>query len=923
MFEDLLTQLQALPPGPKGKAFERLVAWYLRHAPRYRSHVNQVHAWDRWDGRWGADAGIDLIVETHAGELWAVQAKAYTPGYSIKKADVDSFLSESSRAVFTWRLLVATTDALGRTAARTIHDQEKGVGLQLLSQLRHEEVEWPASLDELSPPATKRMAPLMHQTEAIQGVIGGFAKNRRGQLIMACGTGKTLTSLWIDEALGNRQTLVIVPSLSLLGQTLRSWTANATTRLDYLAVCSDETVASADSFTTRTADLGVPVTTDPATIRSFLSCASGRQVLFCTYHSSPAIAEAQDGTGNELDLVVVDEAHRAAGQATKVFGTVLDEDRIRARKRLFMTATPRFVSSGLQKAAQARDYELTSMDDPAIFGPVLHRLPFPEAIDRELLSDYRVVVIGVNDKNLARLVERRELFALGDETVDAETLARLVGLLRAIQRFDLRRVLSFHSRIEAARSFAALVPKVTAWMPSDDRPQGHCWTHHITGTMNAGERELLLDQLRHLNGADWGVLSNVRCVAEGVDVPAIDGVAFIDPRRSPIEVIQAVGRAIRKTDDKRVGTIVVPVFIPPGGSEEESLAASDFQAVWSVIRALRAHDEILAEQLDNARFELGRRRGGEVVLPDRIVLDLPVSISPSFARAFTARLVEKSASPFEHWLGLLANYIDIHGSLATLSRTYVVDGHEVGGWVQTQRQNYSNGLLSQKRIERLEALPGWVWDKQEAKFEEMYALLQRFAEREGHALVPQPHLEEGQPLGEWVSTQRRAYTGTRIYRLSKARIRRLESVSGWSWDGQAAKWERGFAALAAYIEREGPGPLPRGYREDGVIVKNWADRQRATHLAGKLPPDRAARLEALPGWRWREGLEAQWERSYAALLAYVEREGHARVPQGHHEQGVKLGQWVATQRHFHKNDRMRADRAERLQRVPGWAWSLS
>lgn len=775
VFDTISEQIHALPVAIKGRRFERLVAWYLRTAPEYRNVARRVYLWDEWPGRWGADAGIDLVVETQAGDTWAVQAKAYRASYSIKKADIDSFLSESSRREFSFRLLVATTDRVGARAARTIHEQEKPVGLKLLSQLRHEALEWPESLEALDPPPAPRLAPRRQQLAAISAVVDGLRGADRGQLLMACGTGKTLTSLWIDEAIGNRRTLVIVPSLSLLGQTLRTWTANAAEPFDYLAVCSDETVADSDSFTSWTADLGIPVTTDAATIRTFLAKRAGRRVVFSTYHSVPVVAEAQLGRPRVFDLVVVDEAHRAAGRADSSFGTVLDERRLRARKRLFMTATPRFVSRQIRTAASELDVELTSMDDTAIFGPVLHQLSFRDAIDRGLLSDYRVVVIGVDDPGVGRAVDRRELVTVNDHLVmDAEALARQLGLLLAVRRFGLKRILTFHSRKATARQFAVTLPQVLDWMPSDARPRGRPWARHITGDMTAGEREVLLDALRALDGVDWGVLSNVRCVAEGVDVPTLDGVVFVDPRRSEIEVIQAVGRAIRKSPNKSLGIIVIPVFIPRQAEDEDVLASSDFRKVWSVVRALRAHDEVLAERLDAARFELGRR-GGMVELPHKIVLDLPRSVSPDFARALSARLVQRTTEAFPFWIGLLSRYADEHGTAASLETRTCMDGYRLGSWAVGQRQLYDRGRMTPEHAARLESIPGWVWRiKAQHPWGFWFDLLARYVdEHKTLAGLKNTTVLDGHKLGEWAADQRRRRA---LGPLSETRAAQLEGL---------------------------------------------------------------------------------------------------------------------------------------------------
>ena len=230
--------------------FERLCRWYLLTAPEYRLLVKQVWLWDDWPGRWGADAGIDLVAETVTGEAWAIQAKAYSPSYAIKKADVDSFLSESARPQFAFRLLIASTDLLGATARRTLADQEKPAGQRLRSQLEAAKVEWPDSFDDLKATHQQPKSPRPHQQEAIEALCAGFDGHDRGQLVMACGTGKTLVALWAAERLESRLTLVLLPSLLLLDQTLREWTANARERFTYLSVCSNKREAETDAFVT-------------------------------------------------------------------------------------------------------------------------------------------------------------------------------------------------------------------------------------------------------------------------------------------------------------------------------------------------------------------------------------------------------------------------------------------------------------------------------------------------------------------------------------------------------------------------------------------------------------------------------------------------------------------------------------------------
>jgi superfamily II DNA or RNA helicase len=906
----------------RGPQFERLCAWYLQNAPEYRSEIKRVYLWREWPGRWGIDAGIDLVAETHGGDLWAVQAKAYASTYSIKKSDIDSFMSESNRSCFGFRLLLATTDRLGANAARTIHAQEKPVGMQLLSQLRHAKVEWPANLATLEAPPQVRLDPMEHQLEAIEAAVDGLRKTDRGQLIMACGTGKTLTALWTDEMLSSRRTLVVVPSLALLGQTLRAWTAQAETPFQYQVVCSDQTVASEDNFTAWTADLGVPVTTDVATVRKFLSDPEPeRRVVFSTYHSTPVVAAAQAAGGLPFDLVIADEAHRVAGNAESAFGTVLSSDEIRASKRLFMTATPRIVSRRVRASALERDVVITSMDDESRFGPVLHRLSFSEAIKRDLLTDYRIVVIGVDDPGIGRTVERRELVSAGDHVVDAETLARQVGVVRAVRQFDLKRLLTFHSRRATARAFARGLGAVVDWAPETVRPQGRLWARHITGDMSAGEREVILDQLRALEGVGWGVLANVRCVAEGVDVPTLDGVAFIDSRRSQTDVVQAVGRAIRKSPAKKLGIVLIPVFVPPDANDEDVLNSSDFRTVWAVVRALRAHDDVLAEQLDAARFHLGKR-GGPSELPDKIILDLPRQISPEFAEALSARVVQRSTLSFEFYLGLLTRYAEEHGTVEGIKLHKQLDGYNLGQWITDQRQRFVRGVTTSDETRRLEALPGWTWEfRTQSKWNEWYELLLAWADEHGDVdKLPLKAPYRGRRLGEWVFIQQKMYVRGR---LPEDRVARLKAVRGWVWSKTGVRWDERFELLERFVARKGHARVPRDHVEEGEPLGEWVKIQRDAYRGIKgrrLTKARAAKLQSLDGWTW-DPQDARWEKGFERLGVYVEREKHARPPLGFMEGDFALGNWVSRQRYAQRKGWLQQERAARLEALPGWQWN--
>ena len=914
--------LQTLPESvqARGRAFERVCQWYLLHSPLYAAQLQRVWLWADWPDRWGADAGIDLVAETHSGELWAVQAKAYAPETSITKASVDSFLSESARAVFSFRLLLGTTDAIGHNARQAFHGQQIPAALRLLGDLAAEPLQWPASIDDLRAPARAPALPRQHQAEALAAIAHGLAAGGRGRVIMACGTGKTFVQLWAHEQLRSSRTLVLVPSLFLVQQSLQEWTANRTRPFALLAVCSDETVLDSDSFTADVTALGVPVTTDALRIREFLA-GPGDRVVFCTYQSSARVAEAMQGEPLRFELVLCDEAHQLAGTAAREFATALRAEAIPADRRIFFTATPRYFTGALQGSGAERDLAVASMDDAAVFGPELHRLSFGEAIRRELLSDYRVVVLGVTDREALQLAQQGAYMDFAEGTTDARSLGREIGLARAMKTYDLHRVISFHSRVQAAKNFAAHLPKVIAALPKARAPRGRLLFDYISGQMPTGERRTRLNRFRTIGADEYALLANARCLSEGVDVPAIDGVAFIDPRRSQVDIIQAVGRAIRLSAQKVLGTIVIPVFVPEGAEAQAVLAGSAFEPVWAVVRALRDHDEDLAGELDGLRRKLGRE--GKLTskqLPKKIVLDVRgMAVSAAFLDAFTTSVVERATSSWEEHFSQLLEFVKREGH-AQVPRQFVAsNGTRLGKWVTVQRHAHRKNFLDSYRVSRLQVLSGWLWEVFDSKWEICFAEIKEYTQREGHACVPAGYTTvTGLRLGGWVAQQRTTYSrGT----LTEARCKRLEALSGWVWDAVTALWETGYLHLLAFTQQEGHARVKTKYRaKDGFLLGGWASRQRHNRTGGKLEGARVARLDCLPGWVW-ELRDQYWETGFRHLVDYAAKMGHIHVSKkSRTADGYQLAGWIDKQRIAYRANTLGAVRSARLEGITGWTW---
>ncbi len=912
-------------PLKRGKQFERFAKWFLKNDPEWSTQVDQVWLWEEYPERWGIDCGVDLVFKHKNGETWAVQAKCYSPDHDITKHDVDKFLSESNRKGIDKRLLIATTDRIGANARQVCDAQDKKVVRYLLSNFETADLDYPASFAELHTAKRKdKPQPRDHQVEAITAVARNFQDADRGQLIMACGTGKTFTTLWIKEKLGSVSTLVLLPSLGLLSQTLHEWTLAANQPFDVLCVCSDQTVGrkGADEAIHSVADLAFPVTSDTAEIRKFLK-QDGAKVVFSTYQSSPLVAEAQsDASIQAFDLAIADEAHRCTGKVSSDFSTILDGKRLRATKRLFATATPRTYTATVMKAAEDRGIEVVGMDDESVFGKVLYSLPFGEAIRRNLLTDYRIVIIGVDNPMIAEWIKNRELIKTdsGIEN-DAESIAAQIGLLKAIKDYDLKRVISFHSRVSRAESFKKDVHQVLSWIGEVHRPNGELWTDFVSGAMPTDRRRQKLDYLKGLGQNERGLLTNARCLSEGVDVPSLDGVAFIDPKSSQVDIVQAVGRAIRLSAEKKFGTIVIPVFIEQGDNAVASIEASNFKPVWDVLNAFKAHDEVLSQQLDTIRTELGRKPGSKVNPQDlsKITIDLPASVDSAFGDSLRTYLVEQSTAPWNFWYGLMEVYVQDYGNARVPVTHITPDGLKLGKWVSHQRTSKAKKLLTQDRIERLEAFPGWSWDPLAEQWEEAFEQLQSYVNHHDNARVPGNYVTpDGFNLGQWANDQRKNKSKNL---LSQDRVERLEALPGWSWNLLTEQWEVGFEQLQSYVNQHDNASVPARYiSADGLKLGVWVSNHRTKQFKNLLSQDRIERLETIPGWSW-DRLTEQWEEAFEQLQSYVNQDGNARVPcKNIAPDGLKLGSWVNSQRQNKYKNLLSQDRIERLEALSGWPW---
>jgi len=627
----------------KGTYFEELIVCYLRNEATYKDLYSDVWTYAQWAELQGLpknDAGIDLVAKTaDTGEFHAIQCKLYAPTYRLQKSDIDSFFTASGKKSFSRRIIVSTTNNWSDNAENALIDQHPPVNKIDLQDLENSQIDWASYQPQQAPALKPKKSLRPHQQNALNATLKGFEREARGKLIMACGTGKTFTSLKIAEAYAGagKRVLFLVPSLSLLSQTLTEWTQESTTPLHSFAVCSDSDVGKHrkkddDVVQTFTHELRYPATTDPARLALEMGKrhdAAHMSVVFSTYHSIETISKAQHENGlPEFDLIICDEAHRTTGATfgdddESNFVKVHDASFIKAGKRLYMTATPRIYGTNAKVKAETDNVVLCSMDDASLYGPELYVINFSEAVRLGLLCDYKVIVLAVEESHINRRIQ--ELLRSTDNDLQVDDAAKIIGCWKALAKQGLshdligdndpmKRAVAFCQVIETnkgakahkvsskniANMFQAVVEAYQATETELDEAQEQnpsytlaCEADHVDGGMNASAKESKLAWLKSEPPENTcRILSNVRCLSEGVDVPALDAVLFLTPRNSQVDVVQSVGRVMRNAPGKKRGYVVLPVVIPANVEPHDALNDNKtYKVVWDVLNALRSHDD--------------------------------------------------------------------------------------------------------------------------------------------------------------------------------------------------------------------------------------------------------------------------------------------------------------------------------------------
>ena len=641
-FDNLVHQINELAETQRdrGTYFEYLARAYFQNEPTNQNEFKNVWMLADVPEEFGipkVDLGVDLVAEKYTGELVAIQAKFYN--HSIQKSNIDSFLGELGKDYYESGIIVASTDKWGKNAEKALADRSDVIRIGL-SDLRNSQIDWSKfsfeSPEVVTVKAKKKLR--YYQESAIQSALNHFRENDRGQLIMAPGTGKTFTSLKIAEAMAREASkeqytiLYLVPSIQLLTQTLRGWNNDTEMTMSSMAVTSDRNASRGSvkqdesNIAIKASDIGYPATTSSKkVVENYLELMTRPKkellVVFGTYQSIEVLGKAQKEEFPEFDLIIADEAHRttgakALGDEASAFTKVHSNLNVKGIKRLYQTATPKLYGTDAKKKAEENSIVISSMDDESLYGSVFYRLGFGDAISHDILTDYKLMVLAVDETVVQK--DMQKSLADSENGLNIDDVGRIIGVWNGMIKREsfadkvsgepMKRAIAFSRTIEDSKRLSQQFENVVNdYLNSDEGYSVN--VRHVDGSMNALEKNEALDWLASddIPEDSARILSNVRFLTEGIDVPNLDAIIFLSPRKSQVDIVQAVGRIIRKFEGKDYGYIILPIVVPEGATPESILDNNKtYDVIWQVLNALRSVDERFEATIN--KLELNKQK---------------------------------------------------------------------------------------------------------------------------------------------------------------------------------------------------------------------------------------------------------------------------------------------------------------------------
>ena len=881
-----------------GDLFELFAKYYFMVDPRVKDLYTEVWLYNEIPLRvknklniGSVEHGVDLILRDYENTYFAVQCKfRYDESKKLswskdKIGNLFGFIPQADHYI------VFTNASEIDSVSKTRSDHFTFINIHDLLEIKESTLNSILQLLKTNKVfSSSKFEPKPHQIKAIQESTEYFQNKDKGQLILPCGAGKTLTALWIKEALNSENTLVLVPSLALLRQIKNQWSEQKNQFYKYICVCSDRDIDSKeqDSIVLHTYEIDSRVTTDPEKIKNFIS-KSGNKVIFSTYQSVEKIVDAIKQTQFEFDLIVSDEAHRTAGLKISAFTLVHQNNLLPAKKRLYMTATPRVASTNLKnKLGDDLDY-LYDMSNPEIYGDEIVRMSFKEAINSDILVDYKIIGIGVSDKQLKRYIENRR-FVSSNESIDE--VANNYALDFIMDRYKANHAITFHSRIKFASQFTnrhKLLFKDT-----------QCF--HISGKQSTSVRSIILNNFKKSLKA---IVSNARCLTEGVDVPAIDLVYFSDPKNSKIDIVQASGRALRKdhSRDKKIGYIVVPIFHSNKDNVEDSISKSIFNNLIQVIRSLADHDERLQDEINQIAYGKGKRKlkriEVEVDLTDQHVITLE-NFEEKLKTSLFDQIIERTSNKWDLMYFQLCDWLKENEKFPTKD-----DNPQLYGWIGYQRNLRKGNALSLGHIRKLDSI-GFIWDSHKASWEEKFNELREY--RKIDEYEPSPKVNRN--LYQWLQIQKAAFNEDR---LSKDRVEKLKSLN-FKGSANDKNWEENYLLLIEF-RKNNPSRWPAQRSTEPIEhrLAVWFLKIRSDYRKGELSAERIEKLKEINFPFYPQ--DRRWNKTFNELKTWLEKYGEFPKYQADSKKEKSLNNWCKYQRDKYLSNELTDEQFQMLDSV--------
>jgi superfamily II DNA or RNA helicase len=885
-----------------GKLFELFTKYYFLVEPKVRDdyqHVwlyNEIPASVKEKLNIGSiEHGADLILEDIYGNYSAVQCKFRSDEATRlswtkdKIANLFGFIPNASNyIVFT---NASEIDEVSKTRAESfiffnIHDLfdiKENTFQSMLSLLES---------NRILP--IQKYSPKPHQKDAIDKTVEHFKKNSensRGQLILPCGAGKTLTALWIKESLKSRNTLVLVPSLALLKQIKNDWAEQKNDPYQYVCVCSDKDIDSnkEDSLVMHTYEIDSKVISKPEKIYEFLTTGNHTaKVIFSTYQSLDKIMKAIRNHSFKFDLVICDEAHRTAGAKTGLFSLIHNNKNIPADKRLYMTATPRVTSTTLKNKIGDDVDLLYDMSNPLVYGNEIYRMSFKDAIEKGILVDYKIIAIGITDQEIQKYIEERRYVS---ESESIDEIANNFALEIVMNKYEASHAISFHSRVKLAEQFCQRHKDLFDY-----------FSGHVNGSQPTSDRSRILNDFKN---SEKGIVSNARCLTEGVDIPAIDLVYFCDPKNSKIDIVQAAGRALR-TDhsrNKTIGYIVVPLFHNDKDNVESAIDTGAFKNVIQVIRSLADHDERLQDEINQIAYGKGKKKSSKIEVSfndeESEVITL-LNFKEKLRESLFDQIIEKTSNNWD------LMYLELKTLIANNEFRYQDESGNVlpvYKWLEGQRKKFRENKLEKEQISKLLALGLNLesavliktWDE---NYEALKTQIEnnefRYQDKSGKVLS----------ASTWLTRQRKRY---RENKLEKVRIEKLLAL-GIDLSDSIKTWDENYESLKTEIKNN--GFRPRDENGNRIPIYRWLEAQKTRYRKNKLENEQIEKLLALDLNLENTIVFITWDENFEALKTEV-RNNEFR-PRDESGKVTPAYQWLTNQRRKYRENKLGKEQIDKL-----------